>query len=70
MRGLYEHIPTGKLVFITDGEYEVDGRISNFYSGKVLDKNGELTDETLGDYGKHRVWEKIKDYKIKIELNK
>ncbi|MEI6093709.1 MAG: hypothetical protein WCQ47_08570 [bacterium] len=38
--------------------------------GKVLDKNGELTDETLGDYGKHRVWEKIKDYKLKIELNK
>ena len=70
MRGLYEHIPTSKLVFITDGEYEVDGRISNFYSGKVLDKNGELTNETLGDYGKHRVWEKIKDYKVKIELNK
>lgn len=70
MRGLYEHIPTGKLVFITHGQYEVDGRVSNFYSGKVLDKNGELTNETLGDYGKHRVWEKIKDYKVKIELNK
>ena len=70
MRGLYEHIPTGKLVFITGGEYEVDGRVSNFYYGKVLNKNGELTDETLGDYGKHRVWEKIKDYKLKIELNK
>ena len=70
MRGLYKHIPTDKLVFITNGEYEVDGRVSNFYSGKVLDKNGELTDETLGDYGKHRVWVKIKDYKLKIELNK
>jgi hypothetical protein len=66
MRGLYEHIPTSKLVFISEGEDEIDGRISNFYSGNVVNKNGELTNEILGDYNKHGKWVKIKDYKLKI----
>lgn len=70
MRGLYKHIPTNKLVFLTSGEYQINGRVSNFYSGKVLDENGELSKETLGDYGKHDLWEKIENYKVKIELNK
>lgn len=69
MRGLYQHIPTGKMVFLTSGEYEVNGRVSNFYSGKVLNENGELSDETLGDYGRRDTWKKIEDYKIKIEFN-
>ena len=70
MRGLFKHIPTGNLVFITDGNYEVNGRVSNYYKGQIVDENGELTNEILGDYGKRSIWEKIKDYKIKIEFTK
>ena len=70
MRGLYKHIPTGKIVYLTNGEYEINGRISNHYSGKVFNENLELTDERLGDYGFSDNWEKIEDYKIKLEISK
>jgi hypothetical protein len=70
MRGVYKHIPTGKIVYLINGEYQINGRISNHYSGNVFNENFELTDETLGDYGISDKWEKVKDYKIKLEIDK
>ena len=67
MRGLYKHQKRGKIVLIDNGEYHIDGRLSNHYTGRVLDKDGFITDETLGDYGMY--WEKINNYKIKIILD-
>jgi hypothetical protein len=67
MRGLYKHTPTAKLVYITSGEYEYDGRVSNHYSGFVIDKDGYQTNEIFGDYNNENgKWVKIENYKIKI----
>ena len=41
---------TGQPVMITDGEYEVDGRISNFWSWRPLSEDGTLQPEEHG-YG-------------------
>ena len=70
MRGLYKHTPTNKLVYINSGEYEINGRVSNFFGGKIINEDGEMTDEYFGDYNRHGNWEEIKDYKLKIELTK
>jgi hypothetical protein len=70
MRGLHKHIPTGKLVYLTSGQYEVNGRVSNFFSGNVFNQDGEMTDEYFGDYNRNGNWQEIKDYKFKIELIK
>lgn len=69
MRGLYKHVPTDKLVYITDGEYEVNGRVSNFFGGKIINQHGEMTNEYFGDYNRRGNWQQIKDYKLKIETN-
>lgn len=45
MRGLHKHIPTGKIVNLINGEYQIDGRISNHYNGYVFNDEGEMTDE-------------------------
>lgn len=66
MRGLYKHIATGKIVLIDDGEYEYDGRVSNYYSGRVVGKNGKLTNKIFGDYDKRDTWKKIIKYEVKV----
>lgn len=70
MRGLYKHIPTGKFVFISNGQYEVNGRVSNHFSGNVVGEDGMLTDEILGDYNTRNIFEKVDKYIVKIEFNK
>ena len=71
MRGLHEHTPTGKLVLIDDGEYETGGGISNYYSGYVVDKKGNVTREIFGDYNNERgKWKKVENYTLKVEINK
>jgi hypothetical protein len=43
---LYEDKP----VYITDGQYESNGRISNYWRFRYINKNGSLG-ESGGDYG-------------------
>ena len=71
MRGLYEHTPTGKLVLINDGEYETVGGISNYYSGHVVDGRGNVTKKIFGDYDNERgKWKKVRNYTLKVKINK
>ena len=66
MRGLHKHIPTGKIVNLVNGEFEINGRISNNYSGYVFNDEGEMTNEYISAMVWD--WEKINDKKIKITI--
>lgn len=49
---MYKETPTSKPVpvIITSGDYEINGRISNFWSFKYIDKKWEVTKRKGGDY--------------------
>ena len=67
MRGLHKHIPTGKIVNLINGEYEINGRISNHYNGYIFNDEGEMTNEYISAMVWD--WEKINDKKIKITID-
>jgi len=39
----------GKLVYITDGDYQIDGRISNFWNFRYVKEDGTFSKKG-GDY--------------------
>lgn len=40
-----------KYVYITDGDYEINGRVSNAFSGRYVNQDGTLSNEKWAGYG-------------------
>lgn len=61
---------SGKLVLITDGAYRVDGRISNFWYFRYVNKNGRLG-KRGGDYdnASHK-FKRVAGYKVVTRIVK
>jgi len=55
---------TLKLVLIKNGQYEVNGRLSNFWYWYELDENLQITEEKHG-YG--NFFEPLKPFNVKIK---
>lgn len=58
-----------KPVYITEGQYDVNGRISNYWNFRYIKKDGTLGKRS-GDYdNEYNKFTPIKNYKIKININ-
>ena len=60
-----------KLVLITDGAYEINGRISNFWNFSYITKKGFISSINGGDYD-NEVWKfkPARGYRIETKVIK
>ena len=58
----------GRLGIITSGQYYGEYGISNFWNGRIIDENGNATDETFHGYDNGQYWKEEKD-KFKVNIN-
>ena len=40
-----------RYVYVTQGEYEINGRVSNAFAGNYLNQDGTLSNERWSGYG-------------------
>lgn len=71
---IYKKTPKSKpkLVLITDGSFEVRGRISNFWSFRTVKEDGTLSETKGGDYD-NETWKfvpvKESDYDVTVQIS-
>jgi hypothetical protein len=57
----------GRKGLITDGSYLRNGRVSNWWEGVVLDKNGNALNEKFHGYDNGQSWKRFTgSYKVSI----
>jgi uncharacterized protein involved in tellurium resistance len=68
--GTLVKLKDGRLGIITSGQYYGTYGISNFWNGKIIDSEGNMTNEKFCGYDNGCDWVKVKDkYTVKTKIN-